>query len=89
VALIDSTGVNFADTLDYGRKVAGPKLRNMTFHERAQLLKELGLALMAQKEEFYTESLRTGATRSDGWVDIEGGIGTMLAYSSKGRRELP
>lgn len=89
VALIDSTGVNFADTLDYGRKVSGPKLRNMTFHERAQLLKELGLALMAQKEEFYTESLRTGATRSDGWVDIEGGIGTMLAYSSKGRRELP
>lgn len=89
VALIDSTGVNFADTLDYGRKVAGPKLRNMTFHERAQLLKELGLALMAQKEEFYAASLRTGATRSDGWVDIEGGIGTMLAYSSKGRRELP
>ncbi|MGU3576000.1 phenylacetic acid degradation bifunctional protein PaaZ [Brucellaceae bacterium C25G] len=89
VAQIDSTGINFADVLDYGRKVASPKLQAMTFHERAQLLKNLGQVLMAQKEEFYTESLHTGATRSDAWVDIEGGIGTMLTYSSKGRRELP
>ncbi|MBB6261535.1 oxepin-CoA hydrolase/3-oxo-5,6-dehydrosuberyl-CoA semialdehyde dehydrogenase [Paenochrobactrum gallinarii] len=89
VAQIDSTGINFADVLDYGRKVAAPKLQAMTFHERAQLLKELGQLLMAQKEEFYTESLHTGATRPDAWVDIEGGIGTMLTFSSKGRRELP
>lgn len=89
VAQIDSTGINFADVLDYGRKVAAPKLQAMTFHERAQLLKELGQLLMTQKEEFYTESLHTGATRPDAWVDIEGGIGTMLTYSSKGRRELP
>lgn len=89
VAFIDSTGLDFADVLAYGRKTAAPKLHAMTFHERAQLLKELGLALMAQKDEFYAESFRTGATRPDGWVDIEGGIGTMLTYSSKGRRELP
>lgn len=89
VAQIDSTGINFADVLDYGRKVAAPKLQAMTFHERAQLLKELGQLLMTQKEEFYTESLHTGATRPDAWVDIEGGIGTMLTFSSKGRRELP
>lgn len=89
VAQIDSTGINFADVLDYGRKVAAPKLQAMTFHERAQLLKELGQLLMTQKEEFYTESLYTGATRPDAWVDIEGGIGTMLTFSSKGRRELP
>lgn len=89
VAQIDSTGINFADVLSYGRKIAAPKLQAMTFHERAQLLKELGQLLMTQKEEFYTESLHTGATRKDAWVDIEGGIGTMLAYSSKGRRELP
>ncbi|WP_374833472.1 phenylacetic acid degradation bifunctional protein PaaZ [Paenochrobactrum pullorum] len=89
VAQIDSTGINFADVLDYGRKIAAPKLQAMTFHERALLLKELGQLLMTQKEEFYTESLHTGATRPDAWVDIEGGIGTMLTYSSKGRRELP
>lgn len=89
VAWIDSTGLDFAAVLDHGRTAAGPALRAMSFHERAGMLKALGLALMEQKEEFYAESFRTGATRSDGWVDIEGGIGTMLTFASKGRRELP
>ena len=89
VAFVDSTGLDFAAVLEHGRKTAGPRLRAMGFHERAGMLKALGLALMAHKEEFYTESFRTGATRPDGWIDIEGGIGTMLTYASKGRRELP
>ena len=89
VALIDSTGLDFAGSLTYGREVAGPKLRAMSFHDRAAMLKALGQALMGMKEEFYTESLKTGATRTDGWIDIEGGIGTMLTFASKGRRELP
>jgi oxepin-CoA hydrolase/3-oxo-5,6-dehydrosuberyl-CoA semialdehyde dehydrogenase len=89
VALVDSSGVDFAAALDYGRSVAGPRLRALSFHDRAAMLKALGLALMAQKEEFYRESYHTGATRADGWIDIEGGIGTMLSYASKGRRELP
>lgn len=89
VALIDSTGLDFAAVLEHGRTTAGPRLRAMSFHERAGMLKALGLALMERKEEFYAESLHTGATRTDGWVDIEGGIGTMLTFASKGRRELP
>lgn len=89
VATIDATGLDFAAVLDHGRRVAGPKLRAMSFHERAGMLKALGLALMEQKEVFYAESLHTGATRPDGWIDIEGGIGTMLTFASKARRELP
>ncbi|MBK4216469.1 phenylacetic acid degradation bifunctional protein PaaZ [Paracoccus caeni] len=89
VAVIDSSGIDFAAALAHGRDVAGPKLRKMSFHDRAAMLKALGLALMGMKEEFYTESLHTGATRPDAWVDIEGGIGTMLTFASKGRRELP
>ncbi|OJY33503.1 MAG: phenylacetic acid degradation bifunctional protein PaaZ [Rhodobacterales bacterium 65-51] len=89
VAMIDSTGLDFAGALDYGRRVAGPRLRAMSFHDRAGMLKALGLKLMEWKEDFYTESFRTGATRADGWIDIEGGIGTMLTFASKGRRELP
>ncbi|PQV53791.1 oxepin-CoA hydrolase/3-oxo-5,6-dehydrosuberyl-CoA semialdehyde dehydrogenase [Defluviimonas denitrificans] len=89
VATIDSRGLDFAAVLDHGRRVAGPKLRAMSFHERAGMLKALGLALMEQKEVFYAESLHTGATRPDGWIDIEGGIGTMLTFASKARRELP
>ena len=89
VALINSSGLDFAGALAYGRDTAGPALRRMTFHERAAMLKALGQALMALKEEFYAESLATGATRADASVDIEGGIGTLLSYASKARRELP
>ncbi|MGQ0558085.1 MAG: phenylacetic acid degradation bifunctional protein PaaZ, partial [Sphingosinicella sp.] len=52
-------------------------------------LKDLANAVMARKEELYELSYETGATRSDGWIDIEGGAGTLFSFSSKGRRELP
>ena len=89
VALIDATGLDMAAALAHGRELAGPKLRAMSFHDRAAMLKALGLKLIEMKEEFYAESLATGATRTDAWPDIEGGIGTMLTFASKARRELP
>ncbi|MDM9620612.1 phenylacetic acid degradation bifunctional protein PaaZ [Rhizobium sp. AC44/96] len=89
VAMIDSSGIDFAGALAYGREKAGPALRRMSFHERAAMLKALGQALMDKKEEFYALSSATGATKADSWVDIDGGIGTLLSYASKGRRELP
>lgn len=89
VARIDSTGVDFAEALAWGRAKGGPALRKLTFHQRAEMLKALGKALMAVKEELYAESFATGATRADGWVDIEGGVGTLLGYASKAKRELP
>ncbi len=87
--MIDSKGLDFAAALEFGRETGGRSLRAMGFHERALMLKALGLHLMELKEEFYDENYRTGATRPDGWIDIEGGIGTMLTYASKARRELP
>jgi oxepin-CoA hydrolase/3-oxo-5,6-dehydrosuberyl-CoA semialdehyde dehydrogenase len=89
VAFIDSSGLDFAAALAWGRETGGPALRRLSFHERAALLKALGLRLMELKEEFYAESLATGATRTDAWIDIEGGVGTLLSYASKARRELP
>src|SRR5690606_15977451 len=47
------------------------------------------LHLSAHKDEMYALSTRTGATRKDSWIDIDGGIGTLFVYSSKGRREMP
>lgn len=89
VALAGSTGLDFAAMLDHGRKVGGPALRAMTFHQRAAMLKALGQAIMARKEELYALSAATGATRGDSWIDIEGGAGTLFTMASKGRRELP
>jgi oxepin-CoA hydrolase/3-oxo-5,6-dehydrosuberyl-CoA semialdehyde dehydrogenase len=89
VAHADSVGIDFGASLDYGRREGGAALRGLTFHQRAAMMRALGKHLMGLKEEFYELSYRTGATRSDSWVDIEGGIGTMLAYAAKGSRELP
>ncbi|WP_430335913.1 phenylacetic acid degradation bifunctional protein PaaZ [Rhodococcus sp. ACT016] len=89
VARISSTGVDVPGMIDYARSVGGPALAKPTFHERAAALKALALTLMAGKEEFYELSAATGATRRDSAVDIDGGFGTLLSYSSKARRELP
>lgn len=84
-----SGGLDFKGMTEYARKVGGPKLRAMTFHERAAMLKAMAKHLMEKKAEFYTLSAATGATKVDSWVDIDGGIGTLFAYSSRGRREFP
>ncbi len=84
-----SGGLDFKAMTEYARRVGGPKLRAMTFHERARMLKAMALHLMEHKERFYEISAATGATRPDSWVDIEGGIGTFFAYASRGRRDFP
>lgn len=89
VATTGSGGIDFGAMLDHARDVGGPALRRMTFHERARMVKGLGLAILAAKEDLYALNYLTGATRKDGWIDIEGGAGTMLSISSKARRELP
>lgn len=81
-------GIDFGEVLEYARKAGNPALRKMTFHERGRMLKALALHLMSKKEDFYKVSWATGATRIDAWIDIEGGIGNLFAYSSL-RREFP
>jgi oxepin-CoA hydrolase/3-oxo-5,6-dehydrosuberyl-CoA semialdehyde dehydrogenase len=89
VAVASTEGIDFSAVLDYGRRTGGPALRRMTFHERARMLKAMAQYLMSRKEEFYALSAATGATKTDSWLDIEGGIATFFTYASKGRRELP
>ena len=89
IALANSSGIDFNAVLGHARDVGGQALRALTFHQRAALLKALGKKLFEYKDEFYALSTRTGATKADSWIDIEGGIGTMLVFASKGARELP
>src|ERR1700677_5177505 len=89
IAEASSGGIDFEDVLIYARSVGGPALRVLTFHERAALLKALAKRLLDFKPEFYELSYRTGATKDDSWIDIDGGIGTVFAFASKGARELP
>lgn len=89
VCSVSSEGLDFAAMVRHARDVGGPALRAMTFHDRAAALKAMARHLMAKKEDFYAISAKTGATRADGWVDIEGGIGTVFSYASLVTREFP
>ncbi len=89
VAAISSAGIDFGAVLDHGRRIGGPNLRKMTFHERGDMLKALAKHLNDNKERFYALSAHTGATRKDSWPDIDGGISTVFVFSSKARREMP
>jgi oxepin-CoA hydrolase/3-oxo-5,6-dehydrosuberyl-CoA semialdehyde dehydrogenase len=75
--------------LEFARSKGGVALRAMTFHQRAKMLKALATYLDGRKDELYALNPLTGATKRDGWVDIDGGIGTTFVIASKGRREMP
>ena len=89
VTAVSTTGLDLAGALEYARTVGQASLGRLTFHQRALLLKEFAQILTARKDELYALSSRTGATRGDSMVDIDGGIGVLFTYASKGRRELP
>ncbi|MEV5297169.1 phenylacetic acid degradation bifunctional protein PaaZ [Amycolatopsis methanolica] len=89
VARISSAGIDMAAALDHGRRVGGPALRELTFHQRAALLKAVASYLREHRDELYELSAKTGATLGDSKFDVDGGIGVLFAYSGKGKRELP
>lgn len=88
IGTASSKGLDFAAMMEYARKTGGPALRKMTFQERGRMLKALAIHLQSKKEIFYSVSWATGATRTDSWIDIEGGIGNLFAYASL-RRQFP
>jgi oxepin-CoA hydrolase / 3-oxo-5,6-dehydrosuberyl-CoA semialdehyde dehydrogenase len=75
-------GLDFAEVLHYGRTKGGEKLRKMTFQERGNMLKSLAMYLTKRKDLFYEISYKTGATKVDSWIDIEGGFGNLFANAS-------
>ena len=88
VATATSNGLDFGEMLEYGRKTGNKNLRKMTFQERGRMLKALAMFLLERKEKYYQISYKTGATKVDSWIDIEGGIGNLFANASL-RRKLP
>jgi oxepin-CoA hydrolase / 3-oxo-5,6-dehydrosuberyl-CoA semialdehyde dehydrogenase len=89
VARVSSAGVDLAGMVEHARTVGGPGLRELTFHQRAAALKRLAAFLRERRDGLYELSARSGATVGDAGVDVDGGIGALFVYASKGRRELP
>lgn len=81
--------LDMQEMLDHARVTGGPALRALTFHDRARMLKALAGYLNERKQALYDISFDTGATQRDHLIDIDGGIGTMFVFASKGRRDLP
>jgi oxepin-CoA hydrolase/3-oxo-5,6-dehydrosuberyl-CoA semialdehyde dehydrogenase len=88
IAAATTKGLDFAAILDYGRTKGNIALRKFTFHERGRMLKALAMHLLEKKEKFYQVAYHTGCTRSDNWIDIEGGIGNLFSNASL-RRKFP
>ncbi|MCL6244626.1 MULTISPECIES: phenylacetic acid degradation bifunctional protein PaaZ [Acinetobacter] len=84
---VSSHGIDTQAVVQYA-KTHGSSVANWTFHQRANALKQIAQYLLERKEDYYALATATGCTRKDAWIDIEGGIGTLFAYSSLVRREL-
>lgn len=84
---VGSQGIDTQAVVNYAKQ-KGSTIATWTFHQRANALKQVAQYLLERKEEFYQLAKSTGCTRKDAWIDIEGGIGTLYAYSSLVRREL-
>lgn len=89
MARAGNDALDVAAMLEFARTKGGPALRAMSFHERAKMLKALGKHLSQHKQALYDLSFNTGATAKDHFIDVDGGIGTLMVFASKGRRELP
>ena len=91
VAVASSKGLDFGAMTTYAREVGNPVLRKMTFRERGLMIKKLALHLYGMKDKYYPISYKTGATKGDSWIDIEGGIGNLFANASLRKRfnDLP
>jgi len=88
VGCVSTQGLDFSSALNYARNVGNPALRKLTFQQRGLMLKALALHLQKHLPYFYEVSYKTGATKADSWVDIEGGIGNLFANASL-RRKFP
>jgi oxepin-CoA hydrolase/3-oxo-5,6-dehydrosuberyl-CoA semialdehyde dehydrogenase len=89
VASTHAETIDFGEALHHARTVGLPNLLKLDFQQRAAILRALAKHLNDHKEALYAVSAHTGATRQDGWIDIEGGSGTLFAYSGVGGNDLP
>jgi oxepin-CoA hydrolase/3-oxo-5,6-dehydrosuberyl-CoA semialdehyde dehydrogenase len=88
-AIVDSTGVDFAGALDYGRSVAGQEAQGDVIPRTRRDAEGAWSGAEGAQGRILHRELSHRRHASDAWVDIEGGIGTMLTYASKARFELP
>ena len=86
IASATTDGLDFKAMIEYAHAIGNSNLRKLTFHERGRMLRALALHLRNHLDKFYALSYKTGATKADSWIDIEGGIGNLFSYASLRRK---
>ncbi|MDH3240298.1 MAG: 3,4-dehydroadipyl-CoA semialdehyde dehydrogenase [Alphaproteobacteria bacterium] len=87
LARASTVGIDIGAAMDYGRRIGGPALREMTYGERAKLLGAIAEALTANREAYGEIALaNSGNTKVDAAIDIDGGIGTLQFFARLGER---
>ncbi|MFI1479947.1 phenylacetic acid degradation bifunctional protein PaaZ [Streptomyces sp. NPDC020747] len=89
VCRVSSEGLDIAGAFDHARRAGVSALRDLTFHQRADLLDAVAAAVRARREELYALSARAGATLPDARYDVDGGIRVLRDYAARARAELP
>jgi oxepin-CoA hydrolase/3-oxo-5,6-dehydrosuberyl-CoA semialdehyde dehydrogenase len=87
VAECRSGSLDTGTALEYARSRGGPALRELTFAERAAILRAMARAIHAGREELISLAVENGGnTRSDAKFDIDGGSFTLAAYADLGEK---
>ena len=85
LARASSEGIDFAAAFEFARAQGGPALRALSFAERGALLKAIADAMQSERDALLELSIANGGnTRSDAKFDVDGAIGTLLAYAETG-----
>jgi oxepin-CoA hydrolase/3-oxo-5,6-dehydrosuberyl-CoA semialdehyde dehydrogenase len=87
IGTASTRGLDLAGALRYAREVGGPRLRAMTFAERAAVLEAMSKALHEVRDALIEASVRNaGTTRSDAKFDVDGATGTLAYYAALGKK---
>ena len=85
VAQAGTGNIDFHAAVTWARDNGGPALREMTFAQRAELLRAMSKTIHAHREELLAPSIENaGTTRSDSKFDIDGAWSTLSAYADLG-----
>jgi len=86
LARASAEGIDIGAALRHARDTGGPNLRQMSYGERAAMLKSAAEVLVANRDRYNEISLKnSGATKADCGFDVDGGIGTLKYYAALGR----
>jgi 3,4-dehydroadipyl-CoA semialdehyde dehydrogenase len=85
LARVTSQGVDWDESLKFGRNVGGPELRNLSYRQRADLLTQMAAVFASNRSEYFRISLlNLGANEADASFDVDGAIYTLKFYAKLG-----